>query len=83
MLIYEMALLFFLCLGATRAVKKTLDEIRKAHSETFKEVSHSLGLSPEQDVFFQLVIKNAITFFDKKSGVKINGIGNLTRTSRN
>ena len=83
MLIYEMALRVRLYMSSTKPGKKTLDEIRNAHSETFKEVSHSLGLSPEQDVFFQLVIKNAITFFDKKSGVKINGIGNLTRTSRN
>jgi len=55
----------------TDAGKKVLDEIRKTQSETFKKVSHSLGLSSEQDEFFQLFIKNAITFFDKKLGLKI------------
>ncbi len=52
--------------GLTDAGKKVLEEVRKTQSETFKKVSHSLGLSPEQDEFFQLFIKNAITFFDKK-----------------
>jgi DNA-binding MarR family transcriptional regulator len=56
----------------TDAGKKTLDEIRKTQSETFQNVSLSLGLSPEQDEFFKLFIENAITFFDKKLGLKIS-----------
>ena len=59
--------------GLTDAGKKVLEEVRKTQSETFKNVSRSLGLSPEQDEFFHLFIKNAITFFDKKLGLKISG----------
>ena len=56
----------------TDAGKKVLDEIRKTQSETFKTVSQSLGLSSDQDEFFQLFIENAITFFDKKLGLEID-----------
>lgn len=56
----------------TETGKKVLDEIRKTQSETFTTVSQSLGLSPEQDEFFQIFIENAITFFDEKLGLKID-----------
>ena len=52
--------------------KKVLDKIEKKQSETFKTVTQALGLTSEQDEFFQFFIENAITYFDKKLGLKFD-----------
>lgn len=54
----------------TKSGQKVLDEIRQALSITFKTVSKSLGLSAEQDVYFQSFLDNAIRFFDNELGLK-------------
>jgi DNA-binding MarR family transcriptional regulator len=56
----------------TKSGQKILDEIRQAQSITFKTVSKSLGLSSEQGEYFQLFLDNAIKFFDKELGLKLD-----------
>ena len=56
----------------TPAGKKVLREIRQAQTVTFNTVTKSLGLSSEQDEYFQIFIKNGIQFFDKKLGLKLD-----------
>jgi DNA-binding MarR family transcriptional regulator len=56
----------------TPAGKKILAEIQQAQTVTFNTVTKSLGLSSEQNEFFQSFIKNGIQFFDKKLGLKLD-----------
>jgi DNA-binding MarR family transcriptional regulator len=56
----------------TPAGEKVLREIRQAQTVTFKAVTKSLGLSSEQDAYFQIFIKNGIQFFDKRLGLKLD-----------
>ena len=52
--------------------KEVLAEIKLTQTEVFRTISESLGLSPDQVESFQQVLKNAIGFFDKTLGLKLN-----------
>jgi DNA-binding MarR family transcriptional regulator len=52
--------------------KVVLAEIKLTQTEVFRTISESLGLSPDQVESFQQVLKNAIGFFDKTLGLKLN-----------
>jgi len=53
--------------------KKVLEEIKRTQSEVFSTVTVSLGLSPDQVVYFQEILENAIGFFDKTLGLELDG----------
>jgi DNA-binding MarR family transcriptional regulator len=57
--------------------KRVLNEIKKSQSEVYKTIAQSLNLSPEQDVYFKAFIENAISFFNKKLGFKMELIENV------
>jgi len=52
--------------------KEVLAEIKLTQTEVFRTISESLGLSPDQVESFQQVLKNAIGFFDKTLGLRLN-----------
>ena len=54
----------------TKAGRKVLNEIQQAQSITFSAITEALGLTAEQDMHFQVLIENAIRFFDEKLGLK-------------
>ena len=56
----------------TEKGQKVLAEIEKKQSDVFNTVTTSLGLSAEQNESFQLVLKNAIGFFDDLLGLELN-----------
>jgi DNA-binding MarR family transcriptional regulator len=56
----------------TEKGQKVLAEIKKKESDVFNTVTTSLGLSAEQNESFQLVLKNAIGFFDDLLGFELN-----------
>lgn len=56
----------------TKAGRKVLNEIQQAQSITFRAITEALGLTPEQNKYFQSVIENAIKFFDEKLGLKLD-----------
>ncbi len=56
----------------TEKGQKVLEEIKKKQSDVFITVTTSLGLSAEQNESFQLVLKNAIEFFDDLLGLELN-----------
>ena len=49
-----------------------LEEIKRTQSEVFGTVTVSLGLSPDQVGHFQELLENAIGFFDKTLGLKLD-----------
>ena len=53
--------------------KKVLEEIKRSQSEVFSTVTVSLGLSPDQVEYFQEILVNAISFFDKTLGLSLDG----------
>ncbi len=53
--------------------KKVLEEIKRTQSEVFSTVTVSLGLAPDQVQYFQEILENAITFFDKTLGLTLEG----------
>jgi len=57
----------------TEKGKKVLAEVKRTQAEVFSTVTVSLGLSPDQVVYFQDILKNAIGFFDKALGLKLDG----------
>ena len=57
----------------TEKGKKVLEEIKRTQSEVFSTVTVSLGLSPDQVEYFQEILENAIGFFDKTLGLKLDG----------
>ncbi len=57
----------------TEKGKKVLEEIKRTQSEVFSTVTVSLGLSPDQVEYFQEILENAITFFDKTLGLTLEG----------
>jgi len=57
----------------TEKGKKVLAEVKRTQSEVFSTVTVSLGLSPDQVVYFQEILENAIVFFDKTLGLKLDG----------
>jgi DNA-binding MarR family transcriptional regulator len=56
----------------TEKGKKVLEEIKRTQSEVFSTVTVSLGLSPDQVEYFQDILENAIGFFDKILGLKLD-----------
>ena len=57
--------------------KRILNEIKKSQSEVYKTIAQSLNLSPEQDEYFKPFIENAIGFFNRKLGFKIELVENV------
>jgi DNA-binding MarR family transcriptional regulator len=57
----------------TEKGKKVLEEIKRTQSEVFSTVTVSLGLSPDQVEYFQEILVNAISFFDKTLGLSLDG----------
>ena len=57
----------------TEKGKKVLEEVKRTQSEVFSTVTVSLGLSPDQVVYFQEILENAIGFFDKTLGLDLDG----------
>ena len=57
----------------TEKGQKVLEEIKRTQSEVFSTVTVSLGLSPDQVQYFQEILENAITFFDKTLGLTLEG----------
>jgi DNA-binding MarR family transcriptional regulator len=57
----------------TEKGKKVLEEIKRTQSEVFSTVTVSLGLSPDQVQYFQEILENAISFFDKTLGLSLDG----------
>ncbi|MEJ2284464.1 MAG: winged helix DNA-binding protein [Desulfobacterales bacterium] len=56
----------------TEKGRKVLEEIKRTQSEVFSTVTVSLGLSPDQVEYFQEILVNAIGFFDKTLGLKLD-----------
>ena len=56
----------------TEKGKKVLEEIKRTQSEVFSTVTVSLGLDPDQVHYFQEILKNAISFFDKTLGLSLD-----------
>ena len=50
---------------------KILSEIRRTQSDAFSTVAISLGLSPDEVENFQGMLENAIGFFNKTLGLKL------------
>jgi len=57
----------------TEKGQKVLEEIKRTQSEVFSTVTVSLGLSPDQVEYFQEILENAISFFDKTLGLTLEG----------
>jgi DNA-binding MarR family transcriptional regulator len=57
----------------TEKGRKVLVEIKRTQSEVFSTVTVSLGLSPDQVEYFQEILENAISFFDKTLGLSLDG----------
>ena len=57
----------------TEKGRTVLEEIKRTQAEVFGTVTVSLGLSPDQVGYFQEILENAITFFDKTLGLKLDG----------
>ena len=57
----------------TEKGQTVLKEIKRTQAEVFGTVTVSLGLSPDQVGYFQEILENAITFFDKTLGLKLDG----------
>jgi DNA-binding MarR family transcriptional regulator len=55
----------------TEKGRKVLVEIKRTQSEVFSTVTVSLGLSPDQVEYFQEILENAISFFDKTLGLTL------------
>jgi DNA-binding MarR family transcriptional regulator len=56
----------------TEKGQKILSEIRRTQSDAFSTVAISLGLSPDQAEDMQGILENAIGFFDKTLGLKLD-----------
>jgi len=56
----------------TEKGRKVLEEIKRTQSEVYGTVTVSLGLSPDQVEYFQEILVNAIGFFDKTLGLKLD-----------
>ena len=56
----------------TEKGKKVLEEVKRTQSGVFSTVTVSLGLSPDQVVYFQEILENAIGFFDKTLGLSLD-----------
>ena len=52
--------------------RSRLEQIKQNQSDVFTTVANSLDLTPEQDESFQLILKNAIGFFDKLLELRLN-----------
>ena len=57
----------------TEKGQKVLEEIKRTQSEVFSTVTVSLGLEPDQVEYFQEILENAISFFDKTLGLTLEG----------
>lgn len=57
----------------TEKGEKVLEEIKRTQSEVFSTVTVSLGLAPDQVQYFQEILENAISFFDKTLGLSFDG----------
>ena len=57
----------------TEKGEKVLEEIKRTQSEVFSTVAVSLGLAPDQVQYFQEILENAISFFDKTLGLSLDG----------
>ena len=57
----------------TEKGEKVLEEIKRTQSEVFSTVTVSLGLGPDQVQYFQEILENAISFFDKTLGLSLDG----------
>jgi DNA-binding MarR family transcriptional regulator len=57
----------------TEKGQKVLEEIKRSQSEVFSTVTVSLGLEPDQVEYFQEILENAISFFDKTLGLTLEG----------
>ena len=57
----------------TEKGRNVLEEIKRTQAEVFGTVTVSLGLSPDQVGYFQEILENAIGFFDKTLGLKLDG----------
>ena len=57
----------------TEKGEKVLEEIKRTQSEVFSTVTVSLGLAPDQVQYFQEILENAISFFDKTLGLSLDG----------
>ncbi len=55
----------------TEKGKQVLIEIKRSHADVFSTIAVSLGLSPDQVENFHDILKNAIGFFDKTLGLKL------------
>ena len=55
----------------TEKGQKVLKEIKKKQSDVFHTVAKSMGLGTEQSESFQLVLKNAIGYFDELLGLEL------------
>ena len=55
----------------TEKGQKILSEIRRTQSDAFSTVAISLGLSPDEVENFQGMLENAIGFFNKTLGLKL------------
>ena len=55
----------------TEKGQQVLEEIKKKQSDVFNTVTTSLGLSSEQRESVQLILKNAIGFFDELLGLEL------------
>ena len=56
----------------TEKGQKVLEEIKRTQSEVYGTVAVSLGLAPDQVQYFQEILENAISFFDKTLGLKLD-----------
>ena len=56
----------------TEQGEKVLEDIKRTQSEVYGTVAVSLGLSPDQVKYFQEILENAISFFDKTLGLKLD-----------
>ncbi len=52
--------------------KQVLEEIKRTQTEVYRTISESLGLSPDEVESFQVILKNAIGFFDETLGLKLH-----------
>ncbi len=56
----------------TEKGQQILTEIKHTQADVFSTISVSLGLSPDQDEYFQDILINAISFFDETLGLKLD-----------
>ena len=55
--------------------RTVLEQIKKNQSDVFNTVTTSLGLSVEQKESFQIILEQAIGYFDEMLGLELNEAG--------